>query len=110
MNFVPVIIVGGGVAGLAAAKTLANQVDFVLIEAQNYLGGRILTIDASKTSFSLRFNCLFFFVSFSSKFNDRFSNFSSILVVFRLEIFFRELNTFMAIRIILFMTFVKNWK
>jgi len=47
MDYVPVIIVGGGVAGLSAAKVLAKKVDFVLIEAQNYLGGRILTIDAA---------------------------------------------------------------
>lgn len=56
MDYVPVIIVGGGVAGLGAAKTLGKDVDFLLIEAQNYLGGRILTIDAGT---SLKFLCFF---------------------------------------------------
>lgn len=46
MESVQVVIVGGGVAGLAAAKTLGSEVSYVLIEAQNYLGGRVNTIDA----------------------------------------------------------------
>ena len=46
MEFAQVVIVGGGVAGLAAAKTLGSEVKYVLVEAQNYLGGRILTVDA----------------------------------------------------------------
>lgn len=46
MESVQVVIVGGGVAGLAAAKTLGFTVSYILIEAQNYLGGRIQTIDA----------------------------------------------------------------
>lgn len=46
MEFVKVIIVGGGVAGLGAAKTLNSKVDFLLIEGQDYLGGRIRTVDA----------------------------------------------------------------
>jgi protoporphyrinogen oxidase len=46
MEFAQVVIVGGGVAGLAAAKTLGSDVSYVLVEAQNYLGGRILTVDA----------------------------------------------------------------
>ncbi|CAF3870832.1 unnamed protein product [Rotaria sordida] len=46
MESVKVIIVGGGAAGLAAAKTLGSNVDYLLIEAQNYIGGRIRTIDA----------------------------------------------------------------
>jgi protoporphyrinogen oxidase len=46
MEFVKVIIVGGGAAGLGAAKTLGSNVDYLLIEAQDYLGGRIRTVDA----------------------------------------------------------------
>ena len=49
MESVQVVIVGGGVAGLAAAKTLGSKVSYVLIEAQNYLGGRVNTIDAGIT-------------------------------------------------------------
>lgn len=46
MDFAQVIIVGGGVAGLAAAKTLGRNVNYVIIEAQSYLGGRVHTVDA----------------------------------------------------------------
>ena len=49
MESVQVVIVGGGVAGLAAVKTLGSGVSYVLIEAQNYLGGRVNTIDAGIT-------------------------------------------------------------
>jgi monoamine oxidase len=39
-------IVGGGLAGLHAARLLhAANVDFVLVEARDRLGGRILTVD-----------------------------------------------------------------
>ncbi|CAF1271176.1 unnamed protein product [Adineta steineri] len=48
MEYRKVIIVGGGVAGLGAAKTLGPNVNYLLIEAQDYLGGRILTIDAAE--------------------------------------------------------------
>ena len=47
MESTKVLIVGGGVAGLAAAKTLGADVNYILVEAQHYLGGRILTVDAS---------------------------------------------------------------
>ncbi|CAF4652104.1 unnamed protein product, partial [Rotaria socialis] len=47
MEYAQVIIVGGGIAGLAAAKTLGHNVKYVLLEAQNYLGGRIFTVDAA---------------------------------------------------------------
>lgn len=41
-----VVILGGGLAGLYAARLLhAAQVEFVLIEARDRLGGRILTVD-----------------------------------------------------------------
>lgn len=46
MEYAQVIIVGGGVSGLAAAKTLGHAVKYVLIEAQDYLGGRVFTVDA----------------------------------------------------------------
>ncbi|TAM11280.1 MAG: amine oxidase [Nevskiaceae bacterium] len=43
-----VAIVGGGLAGLQAACLLqAAGVDFILFEARNRLGGRILTVDAA---------------------------------------------------------------
>ncbi|XP_047475107.1 spermine oxidase-like [Penaeus chinensis] len=43
---VGVVIVGGGVAGLTAAKTLLDKgvKDFVILEAQDRLGGRVHTI------------------------------------------------------------------
>ncbi|CAF1140308.1 unnamed protein product [Adineta ricciae] len=47
MEYAQVIIVGGGISGLAAAKTLGHAVKYVLIEAQDYLGGRVLTVDAA---------------------------------------------------------------
>jgi len=44
----PVLIVGGGLAGLSAARSLRSAgVDFQLREARPRLGGRILTADAS---------------------------------------------------------------
>lgn len=50
MEFVKVVIVGGGVAGLGAAKTLDSKVDYLLVEAQDYLGGRIHTVDAASNA------------------------------------------------------------
>lgn len=50
------IIVGGGAAGLGAAKTLGSNVDYLLIEGQDYLGGRIRTIDAGCFLLLLLFN------------------------------------------------------
>lgn len=50
MTETPVAIVGAGLAGLYAARLLqAAAVDFVLIEARDRLGGRILTTDAAGT-------------------------------------------------------------
>jgi hypothetical protein len=45
MEFAQVIIVGGGVIGLATTKTLGSKVNYVLVEEQNCLDGRILTVD-----------------------------------------------------------------
>ena len=46
MRRTSIAIVGAGLAGLHAARLLhAAQVDFVLIEARDRLGGRILTVD-----------------------------------------------------------------
>jgi len=44
---VKVAIIGGGIAGIAAANWLANDgfTDFVLVEATERLGGRIWSID-----------------------------------------------------------------
>ncbi len=46
MEYVKVIIVGSGAAGLGAAKRLGSNVDYLILEAQDYIGGRIRTIDA----------------------------------------------------------------
>jgi monoamine oxidase len=44
----PVLIVGGGLAGLTAVRLLHRAgIDFQLLEARDRLGGRILTTDAS---------------------------------------------------------------
>ena len=61
MEFVKVLIVGGGAAGLAAAKTFeSNGIDYVLLEAQDYLGGRIRTVDAGfSTDFEQRISLIF---------------------------------------------------
>jgi len=43
-----VVIVGAGMAGLAAANTLVlNSMSFVIVEAQDYVGGRIKPIATS---------------------------------------------------------------
>ena len=65
MEFVKVLIVGGGVAGLGAAKILSTNVDYVLIEAQNYLGGRIHTVDTGCLSYFLLINMDYFKFSFT---------------------------------------------
>lgn len=44
----PIVIIGGGIAGLCAARRLRQrQLPFVLLEARNRLGGRILSVDAT---------------------------------------------------------------
>jgi hypothetical protein len=48
-NHVSTVIVGAGVAGLAAAKILyANNIRFLLVEAQDYVGGRVRSVHAQK--------------------------------------------------------------
>jgi monoamine oxidase len=48
MTSTQVAIVGGGLAGLYAARLLrAANVEFVIVEARDRLGGRILTVDES---------------------------------------------------------------
>nr|XP_018903435.1 PREDICTED: spermine oxidase-like [Bemisia tabaci] len=47
-------IIGGGMAGLGAAVTLEkNNVDYVILEAQNHLGGRIQSINEGSTVMEL---------------------------------------------------------
>lgn len=49
-NQTTVVIIGAGVAGLAAAKELAiNNIPFILVEAQDYLGGRVRNINAGNS-------------------------------------------------------------
>lgn len=45
-----VIIVGAGIAGCAAAKTLADNefTSILILEAADYVGGRVKTIEAGK--------------------------------------------------------------
>lgn len=44
----PILIVGGGLAGLTVARRLHQAgVEFLMIEARDRLGGRILTVDAA---------------------------------------------------------------
>ncbi len=46
MPYTPIAIIGAGLAGLHAARLLrASRIDFVLLEARDRLGGRILTTD-----------------------------------------------------------------
>jgi protoporphyrinogen oxidase len=63
METVKVIIVGGGAAGLGAAKTLGSNVNYLLIEAQDYLGGRIRTVDAGCRFLSLIIFIIFIYIS-----------------------------------------------
>ena len=50
MRSTDIAIVGGGLAGLSAARVLqAHGADFVLLEARERLGGRILTVDERGT-------------------------------------------------------------
>ncbi|CAF2239032.1 unnamed protein product [Rotaria magnacalcarata] len=47
-DYCAVIIVGAGIAGLAAANTLAsNGIHFIIVEAQDNVGGRVKTIVSS---------------------------------------------------------------
>ena len=49
-----ILIVGGGLSGLALADHLARQgTDFLLVEAQERLGGRIMTKDIAGGRFDL---------------------------------------------------------
>jgi monoamine oxidase len=49
-----ILIIGGGLSGLALADHLAqNKTDFLLVEAQDRLGGRILTQEVAGGAFDL---------------------------------------------------------
>lgn len=54
-----VIIIGAGIAGLAAATHLSqhNMNDFIVLEAQNRIGGRICS---SKISMNIYYCCLIY--------------------------------------------------
>jgi phytoene dehydrogenase-like protein len=57
---VETLIIGAGVAGLAAAQTLAAAgVRTGIIEARNRIGGRILTIRAGKAGLPLELGAEF---------------------------------------------------
>lgn len=51
MSDVPVAVIGGGVAGLNAARLLGRAgLDVLLLEARDRLGGRVHTVDPSGTA------------------------------------------------------------
>lgn len=52
---VEIVIIGGGMAGLAAAKQLLNsgRSDFLILEARNRIGGRIISIDVGDQKVSV---------------------------------------------------------
>ena len=65
-NHVKVLVVGAGVTGLAAAKTLtASNIPFILADAQNYVGGRVCTVEAGRENSLIHF--LFKFIGFFAK-------------------------------------------
>lgn len=44
----PVVIIDAGISGLAAANILfLNNISFVIVEPQDYIGGRVKSIDIS---------------------------------------------------------------
>ena len=115
MEFAQVIVVGGGAAGLGAAKTLGASTDYLLLEAADYLGGRIRTIDAGccSSSLSIHVSCSFPLSSMDSSEcrsrygkslanEDRFSRLIDAAHINRVH------NLFMDKQIILFMKYVTN--
>jgi hypothetical protein len=117
MESVKVIIVGGGAAGLGAAKTLGSDVNYLLIEAQNYLGGRIYTVDAGCFCFlCYLINLYLFFPVFNIKLVPNVivdlvtkpNNYFIFLYIIHVWNINRVLNLFMEKQIILFMKFVNH--
>lgn len=49
-NICKICIIGGGMAGLSAANHLLknNETDFIIVEARNRIGGRIIAIEIGK--------------------------------------------------------------
>lgn len=49
-NSCKICIIGGGIAGLSAANHLLKnkENDFIIVEAQNRIGGRIIAIEIGK--------------------------------------------------------------
>src|SRR5579885_3292447 len=55
-----VLIIGGGIAGLAAADTLAHRDrEVIILEARDRIGGRILTVPSASGKFPIELGAEF---------------------------------------------------